>query len=75
MDPRLATIVKEVQRSQYQMNPGDELVDGSMLLQLQLLQEGHQSSFTEDDLFRALEMLGVREEDRISWFESFASWV
>lgn len=75
MDPRLEKIVREVKRAQYQMNPGGDLVDGSMLLQIQLIQEGHQSTFTEDDLFRALASIGVNEEERISWFESFASWV
>lgn len=77
MDPRLAAIIRQVKERQVQMNPGseDDLVDGSMLLQIELVQQGLGTTFNEDDLFEALGKLGVPEADQISWFESMASWV
>jgi len=75
VDRRLQEIVDRVQQTQYRMNPGGEIVDGSMLLQIELIQQGLGTQFNEDDLFQALDKLGVPQEDQISWFESMASWV
>lgn len=75
MDRRLEQIVERVQKQQYRMNPDGELIDGSMLLQIELVQQALATTFSEDDLFKALDKLGVPQEDQISWFESMASWV
>lgn len=75
MDRRLEDIVRRVQQQQFRMNPDGEIVDGSMLLQIELLQQGLGAQFNEDDLFEALDKLGVPQEEQISWFESMASWV
>jgi hypothetical protein len=75
MDPRLRQIVERIQR--FQSNPGrdkaGELVDGSLLLQLELVR--NKESYSEDDLFEALAMLGVPELEQASWFERYASWI
>lgn len=75
MDARLEKIVNQVQQKQFRMNPDGEMVDGSMLLQIELMQQGLGTQFNEDDLFAALDKLGVPQDDQISWFESMASWV
>jgi len=75
VDRRLEDIVKRVQQQQYKMNPGGEMVDGSMLLQIELLQAGMGAEFNEDDIFEALDRLGVPAAEQISWFESMASWI
>lgn len=75
MDSRLAEIVEDVREKQYRMNPGGEIVDGSILLQIELLQRGLGAEFNEDDLFQALDKLGVPQPEQISWFESMASWM
>ncbi len=75
MDKRLMEIVRSVQEQQYRMNPGGEMVDGSMLLQIELIQKGLGAEFNEDDLFAAMDKLGVPEAEQISWFESMASWM
>jgi hypothetical protein len=77
VDARLSSIVNRVKAQQYQMNPaaGGEIVDGSILLQIELIQQGLGTTFQEGDLFEALDKLGVPQEEQISWFESMASWV
>ncbi len=75
MDKRLMEIVRDIQEQQYRMNPGGEMVDGSMLLQISLIQQGLGAEFNEDDLFAALDKLGVPQEEQVSWFESMASWM
>ncbi len=75
MDARLEQIVRDVQQQQYRMNPGGDIVDGSMLLQIELIQKGLGAEFAEGDLFQALDKLGVPQDQQISWFESMASWV
>lgn len=77
MDPRLSKIVADVQDAQMRMNPNGEgeIVDAGKLLQIELLQHYVASEFSEDDLFRALDALGVPEEDQISWFEDYASYL
>lgn len=79
MNPRLRRLVQEIKS--FQPNPpdddnGDEIVmDSSLLLQLALVRQGLLDDFSEDDLYRALEELGVPEDDQASWFESMAAWV
>lgn len=73
MDPKLAAIVEGVQR--LQTNPGGATLDAGKLLQTALVAERAQTEFTEDDLFRALDAVGVPEEDQISWFEDLASYL
>jgi hypothetical protein len=58
------------------LNPGeDPALDVGTLLQTTLLSEGLQNEFSEDDLFRALDALGVAKDDQGDWFESFASYL
>ena len=72
MNPNLKRIVDGIMT--FQSNPGHgEFVDGSLLLQVELLKNGE--SYSEDDLFEALEALGVPEQEQASWFERYASWV
>lgn len=77
MDPRLRRIVQEVKG--FQSNPPDEddeiVMDSSTLLQLALIKQNLESEFSEEDLYRALEELGVPEDDQVAWFESMGSWV
>lgn len=73
MVPKLAAIVDSVRT--LRVNPGGRPLDAGKLLQMRLLEAGAQSEFTEDDLFRALEALGVPEEEQINWFEDFASYL
>ncbi len=71
MNAALQRIVDKI-TSGPRANP-DEIVDGSLLLQLELVQSG--ARFSEDDLFEALKMLGLPPEEQASWFERYASWV
>lgn len=71
MNASLQRIVDKI-ISAPRMNP-DEIVDGSLLLQLELVQSG--ARYSEDDLFEALKMLGLPPEEQASWFERYASWV
>ena len=71
MNAALQRIVDKI-NSAPRANP-DEIVDGSLLLQLELVQSG--ARFSEDDLFEALKMLGLPPEEQASWFERYASWV
>lgn len=71
MNPKLRRIVEDIMR--FQPNPPDEIVDGSLLLQMELVESGER--YSEDDLFQALKMLGLPPEEQASWFERFASWV
>ena len=71
MNASLQRIVEKI-TSAPRMNP-DEIVDGSLLLQLELVQSG--ARYSEDDLFEALKMLGLPPEEQASWFERYASWV
>ncbi len=71
MHAKLRTIVQDIMR--FKPNPPDEVVDGSLLLQIELVERGER--YSEDDLFEALKMLGLPPEEQASWFERFASWV
>ncbi len=78
MDPRLKKIVQEVRG--FQQNPPSEdddevVMDSSMLLQLALIKQNLLEEFTEEDLYRALDEIGVPPEDQVSWFESMGAWV
>lgn len=73
MNAKLAAIVEGVKT--HQMNPGGPALDAGKLLQTALVARGAQTEFSEDDLFRALDTLGVPEEDQISWFEDLASYL
>lgn len=72
MNPSLKRIVEGIKAFQSNPEPAD-LVDGSLLLQFELVKCGE--SYSEDDLFEALDSLGVPEQEQASWFERFASWV
>ena len=72
MHPRLERIVRRILDTP-QPNPPDEVVDGTLLLQVELVRSGEQ--YSEDDLFSALKALGADEMDMASWFERYASWV
>ena len=72
MNPTLKRIVDGIKTFQSNPDPG-EFVDGSLLLQVELLKNGE--SYIEDDLFEALDALGVPEQEQASWFERYASWV
>jgi hypothetical protein len=75
MDNELSKILQEVKSAQVQMNPGsgEDPVDAGWLLMVKLVQSDFE--FTEDELFEALDELGVPEEHQMSWFEDFASYV
>lgn len=70
MDSRLKRIVNEIRS--VRTNPSD-LVDGTLLLQIELVRSGDR--YSEDDLFEALRELGADELEMGSWFERYASWV
>ena len=72
MNPSLKQIVEGIRRTQSNPDRG-EFIDGSLLLQFELVKCGE--SFTEDDLFEALDVLGVSEQEQASWFERYASWI
>lgn len=73
MNPKLAAIVRRIS-SRYQENPPDDvLVDAGTLLQMEILQSGLE--FTETDVLKAAEQLGVPEGSLIDWLEEMASWV
>lgn len=76
MDPRLAKIVAEVQEHPASNPDGDEVtVDAAQLLQLELLRSGLENEFDEDQIFEALDAIGLPEEDQIAWLEDFASYI
>jgi hypothetical protein len=68
MNTKLSRIVEEIKSR----NPGPG-IDAGKLLQTAIVAEGE--GFSEDDLFRALDALGVPEEDQIGWFEDLASYI
>jgi hypothetical protein len=70
MHPGLRRIVDGIRSIRH--NPG-EVVDGTLLLQVDLVRSG--DHYSEDDLFEALKMLGASELEMGSWFERYASWV
>lgn len=70
MHPGLKKIVRDIQS--FRSNP-DELVDGTLMLQIELVRSGDR--YTEDDIFEALRALGTGELEMASWFERYASWV
>lgn len=70
MHPGLKKIVRDIQS--FRSNP-DELVDGTLMLQIELVRSGDR--YTEDDIFEALRALGTDELEMTSWFERYASWV
>lgn len=70
MHPGLRKIVRDIRS--FRSNP-DELVDGTLLLQVELVKSGER--YSEDDLFEALRELGATELEMASWFERYASWV
>lgn len=70
MHPGLKKILQDIRS--VRMNPGD-LVDGTLLLQIELVRSGDR--YSEDDLFEALRELGADELEMASWFERYASWV
>lgn len=70
MHPGLKKIVRDIQS--FRSNP-DELVDGTLMLQIELVRSGDR--YTEDDIFEALRALGTDELEMASWFERYASWV
>lgn len=70
MSPGLRRIVDRIRSTR--SNPGD-MVDGTLLLQIELVQSGER--YSEDDLFEALRLLGASELEMASWFERYASWV
>jgi hypothetical protein len=72
VNPKLKRIVEEIRAFQANPEPGD-FIDGSLLLQFELVKSGE--SYTEDDLFEALDALGVPEQEQASWFERYASWI
>lgn len=72
MHPNLKRIVDGIR--EFQSNPdSNDFVDGSLLLQFELIKRGE--LYSEDDLFEALSTLGVDEQEQASWFERYASWV
>lgn len=72
MNPSLKQIVEGIKKVQSNPDQG-ELIDGSFLLQFELVKSGE--SYSEDDLFEALDSLGVPEQEQTSWFERYASWI
>lgn len=70
MSPGLRRIVDRIRSTR--SNPGD-MVDGTLLLQIELIESGER--YSEDDLFEALRALGASELEMASWFERYASWV
>jgi hypothetical protein len=70
MNPLLFKLVSKILTTK--SNPG-EMVDGTLLLQVELIQSGER--YSEDDLFEALKKLGADELEMASWFERYASWV
>jgi hypothetical protein len=78
MDVRLTKLVDRVRSTQVQSNPADEddvVIDSGWLLQLELLRSGLDLDFSEDELYEALQSLGVPEDDIPSWFEDLASYI
>lgn len=75
MEKELSEIVQRVRAMQVKDNPGpgDIELDAGWLLQLELVRSDYE--FTEDELFEALNALGIPEEYQMSWFEDFASYV
>ncbi len=76
MDPRLATIVETVVRHPAQNPEGEEVsVDAAQLLQLELLRSGVADDFDEDQIFDALDAIGLPQDAQIAWLEDFASYL
>ena len=73
MNRTLSEIVSRI-RNRVQSNPPDEIeVDAGTLLQIEILQSGEE--FTEADVLKAAEMVGVPEGELLAWLEEMASWV
>jgi hypothetical protein len=76
MDPRLAKIVAAVQEHPAPNPDGEEIsVDASQLLQLELLRSGIADEFDEDQIYDALDAIGLPKEAQVAWLEDFASYI
>lgn len=75
MDPQLKAIVERVKTAQLNPDGDDVVVDASQLLQLEILREDLESDFSEEEIFQALEAIGLDENYWVAWLEDFASYV
>ena len=74
MDPKLKKIVTDVKETEGGLSNPPK-VDKATRLQKELVSQGLQNEFSEDDIVEAALAMGVPADEIPSWLEDMASWL